>query len=121
MREAPSRVLIEALWDARAVVQSHDPQAMEEARRIYGDRDSLLLCEEKEKPLEGADALVICTEWQHLRAPDFNLLADMLKGRVIFDGRNLYEPDQVREKGLAYYAIGRGESEIKIYLFQYLK
>jgi UDPglucose 6-dehydrogenase len=109
MREAASRVLMEALWDAGARVQAYDPQAMEEAQRIYGDRDDLVLAGTKEAALKGADALVILTEWQAFRAPDFDLIREKLGGSpVIFDGRTLFEPARMARKGFAYYAIGRG-------------
>jgi UDPglucose 6-dehydrogenase len=108
MREAASRVLMEALWEAGATVQAYDPEAMEEAQRIYGDREDLVLCGTKEAALKGADALVILTEWQVFRAPDFDLIADRLKAPVIFDGRNLYDPDRMARRQFAYYAIGRG-------------
>jgi len=81
---------------------------MEEAQRIYGDRDDLALAGTKEAALKGADALVILTEWQACRAPDFDLLAERLKGPLIFDGRNLYEPERMQRRGFTYYAIGRG-------------
>jgi UDPglucose 6-dehydrogenase len=108
MREAASRVLMEALWAAGARVQAFDPEAMEETQRIYGDRDDLMLCGTKEACLRGADALVTITEWQMFRAPDFDLIRERLKAPVIFDGRNLYDPARVARKGFAYYAIGRG-------------
>jgi UDPglucose 6-dehydrogenase len=108
MREAASRVLMEALWDAGAKVQAYDPEAMEEAQRIYGDRDALVLAGTKEAALKGADALVILTEWQAFRAPDFDLVAERLSSPVIFDGRNLYEPERMKRRGFTYYAIGRG-------------
>jgi UDPglucose 6-dehydrogenase len=111
MREAASRTLMEALWDAGACVQAYDPAAMEEAQRIYGDRDDLLLCGTKEAALRDADALIVITEWQAFRAPDFDLVRDKLKEPVIFDGRNLYEPARMARKGFAYYAIGRGLPE----------
>jgi UDPglucose 6-dehydrogenase len=111
MREAASRTLMEALWDAGARVQAYDPAAMEEAQRIYGDRDDLLLCGTKEAALRDADALIVITEWQAFRAPDFDLVRDKLKEPVIFDGRNLYEPARMARKGFAYYAIGRGLPE----------
>ena len=79
MREAPSRVIMEALWAEGARVQAYDPEAMEEAQRIYGDREDLALCGTEEEALEGADALVIFTEWQAFRAPDFELVRDKLK------------------------------------------
>ena len=108
MREAASRTLMEALWAAGAKVQAYDPQAMEEAQRIYGDRDDLTLCGTKEAALRDADALVVITEWQAFRAPDFELLRDKLKAPTIFDGRNLYDPARLARKGFAYYGIGRG-------------
>ena len=111
MREAASRVLMEALWAAGARVQAYDPEAMEEAQRLYGDRDDLMLCGTKEAALRDADALVVITEWQAFRAPDFDLIRDKLKAPVIFDGRNLYEPARMARKGFAYYAIGRGLAE----------
>jgi UDPglucose 6-dehydrogenase len=111
MREAASRVVMEALWDAGARVQAYDPEAMEEAQRIYGDREDLTLCGTKEAALKGADALVVVTEWQAFRAPDFELVREKLKAPVIFDGRNLYDPARMARKGFAYYGIGRGLGE----------
>jgi UDPglucose 6-dehydrogenase len=108
MREAASRVLMEALWAAGAKVQAYDPVAMEETQRLYGDRDDLVLAGTKEAALKGADALVIMTEWQAFRAPDFDLLAEKLAAPVIFDGRNLYDPARLDRRGFTYYAIGRG-------------
>ena len=110
MREAPSRRLMEALWQAGASVQAHDPEAMAETRRLYAHQSGLTLHDTKEAALQGAAALVICTEWQHFRAPDFALLHRSLSDRVIFDGRNLYDPLLVERNGLRYYAIGRGAS-----------
>lgn len=111
MREAAARVVMEALWAAGAKVQAFDPEAMEETQRIYGDRDDLMLCGTKEAALRGADALIVMTEWQVFRAPDFELIHDRLKAPVVFDGRNLYEPARMARKGFAYYAIGRGLAE----------
>jgi UDPglucose 6-dehydrogenase len=110
MREAPSRVLMEALWTAGAHVQAYDPEAMEETQRIYGPRDDLTLMGTKEATLKGADGLVICTEWKGFRAPDFDEMTTQLKQPVIFDGRNLYDPARLQAKGWTYYGIGRGES-----------
>jgi UDPglucose 6-dehydrogenase len=107
MREAPSRVLMEALWKAGAKVQAYDPEAMEETQRIYGSRDELNLCGTKEAALKGADALVIVTEWQAFKAPDFKLIKQQLRQPLIFDGRNLFEPNRVNKKGLTYSSIGR--------------
>jgi UDPglucose 6-dehydrogenase len=110
MREASSRVLMEKLWAAGASVKAYDPEAMEETQRIYGSRDDLSLMGTKESALEGADFLVICTEWQAFRAPDFELIKEKLSAPLIFDGRNLFEPQLMMEYGLHYYAIGRGLS-----------
>ncbi|GAA0856860.1 UDP-glucose/GDP-mannose dehydrogenase family protein [Aliiglaciecola litoralis] len=110
MREASSRVLMESLWDAGATVQAYDPEAMEETQRIYNGRSDLRLMGTKEAALEGADFLVICTEWQAFRAPDFELIKEKLKEPLLFDGRNLFEPSRIQEYGLHYYAIGRGLS-----------
>ena len=107
MREAPSRELLEILWAAGAAVRAYDPAAMGEARRLYGERDDLVLCAKPEKALEGADGLVIVTEWNVFRSPDFEAMKRALKQPVIFDGRNLYEPRHLNRMGFDYYAIGR--------------
>ena len=109
MREAPSRKLLEALWQAGCTVRAYDPAAMNEARRIYGERPDFHLCERPMEALADADALVIVTEWILFRSPDFAAIRQALKQPAIFDGRNLYDPDYLREQGFAYYAIGRGE------------
>ena len=113
MREASSRVLMEALWEAGAKVQAYDPEAMEETQRIYGQRDNLSLVGTKEAALSGADVLVICTEWSQFRAPDFDLIAGSLSEKVIVDGRNLFDPETMDKKGFIYYGIGRGKSVSK--------
>lgn len=107
MREAPSRVLMEALWEAGASVRAYDPEAMNECRRIYGERSDLILGNSPEAVLEGADALVIVTEWQVFRSPDFQDIRKALKQPIVFDGRNLYEPAQMAQAGLHYFSIGR--------------
>lgn len=107
MREAPSRVLMEALWQAGASVQAYDPEAMNETQRIYGNRDDLSLMGTKEAALSGADALIICTEWQSFRAPDFDLIKSELSAPVIFDGRNLFDLNSMSDKGIHYTSIGR--------------
>lgn len=107
MREAPSRVLMEALWHAGASVQAFDPKAMEEAQRIYGSRDDLTLAGTKEAALKNADALIIVTEWQSFRAPDFDLLIRQLKQPLIFDGRNLFDPQRLSKRGITYVSVGR--------------
>jgi UDPglucose 6-dehydrogenase len=108
MREAASRVLIEALWSAGAKVRAYDPVAMPECRRIYGERADLNLCGSSAETLQGADALVIVTEWREFRSPDFDQIKAALRAPVIFDGRNLYDPAQMARTGFSYYAIGRG-------------
>jgi len=110
MREASSRGLMEALWSAGAKVRAFDPQAREETRRLYGDREDLVLCEHAYDALEGADVLAIVTEWKAFRSADFQRIRAALREPVIFDGRNLYDPLAVEEAGLAYYGIGRGRS-----------
>jgi UDPglucose 6-dehydrogenase len=109
MREASSRVLMEALWDAGAKVQVFDPEAMEECRRIYGEREDLLYCNDQESTLQSADALAVVTEWQVFRSPDFDQIKLALSEPVIFDGRNIYDPKRLKEAGFSYYAIGRGD------------
>ncbi|MQT75612.1 MULTISPECIES: UDP-glucose dehydrogenase family protein [Pseudomonas] len=107
MREAPSRVLMEALWKAGASIQAYDPEAMEETQRIYGSRNDLMLCGTKEAALKNAEALIIITEWQAFKAPDFDFIKQQLKTSLIFDGRNLFEPKRMSKKDIAYYSIGR--------------
>ena len=108
MREAPSRTIMEKLWAAGARVRGYDPVAADEARRIYGARGDLELCASAYEATEGADALVIATEWQEFRSPDFDRLKAGLKSPAIFDGRNLYDPQLLRRFGFTYYAVGRG-------------
>ena len=110
MREASSRRLLEQLWEAGASVRAYDPEATGEARRIFGERDDLVLCTSAASALEGADALAVVTEWKEFRSPDFSRLHAALGDAVVFDGRNLYEPEEVEAAGLAYYGIGRGRS-----------
>lgn len=107
MRDAPSRCLIEAAWDAGCRVQAYDPVAMDEARRIYGARNDFVLSASAQDALSGADALVICTEWSEFRAPNFQVLKQTMKQRVVVDGRNLWEPAELAAQGFYYYAIGR--------------
>ena len=107
MREAPSRALMEALWAAGARVQAFDPEAMRECRRIYGERDDLMLAGDRIQAVKGADALVICTEWKEFRTVDFAWLAEQLTNKLVVDGRNLYAPSALREAGLNYLAVGR--------------
>ncbi|MFA5528539.1 MAG: UDP-glucose/GDP-mannose dehydrogenase family protein [Peptostreptococcales bacterium] len=114
MRDAPSRVLIEFILKNGGTIQAYDPEAMTEAKRIYSSKENLIFADSKEKALEEADALVICTEWQTFKAPDFEAIKQKLKSPVIFDGRNLFNPQKLKEMGYIYYAIGRGDSVINI-------
>ena len=113
MREASSRTLMEKLWAAGSRVRAFDPVAMDEARRLYGDHPELVLCDSPEAALEGADALVIVTEWNVFRSPDFDAIKRMLNFPAIFDGRNLYDPESIKAIGLEYFGIGRGDSVCK--------
>jgi UDPglucose 6-dehydrogenase len=99
---------MESLWRAGANVRAFDPVAMQECKRIYGEREDLKLCSNSEEALEGADALLIVTEWREFRSPDFDDIKAKLRAPVIFDGRNLYDPAQMARAGFSYYAIGRG-------------
>jgi UDPglucose 6-dehydrogenase len=99
---------MEALWEAGAEVRAYDPEAMDEARRIYPDQAGLELCETAYDALDGADALIIITEWQEFRSPDLDEIREALRDPVVIDGRNLYDPDVMQNLGFAYYAIGRG-------------
>jgi UDPglucose 6-dehydrogenase len=103
MREAPSRVIMEALWQRGAAVRAYDPAAMDECRRIYGERSDLALVSTRDAALQGADALIVATEWKAFRSVDYAALAP----RVIFDGRNVFDPTAARAAGLSYYGIGR--------------
>ncbi len=107
MRDAPSRVLIEGLWKRGATVTAYDPVAIHEARRIFGTDPRLKYSDSPMAALKDADALAIVTEWRVFQAPDFSVLKAMLKTPVIFDGRNMYEPKEVRAAGLEYFSIGR--------------
>lgn len=115
MREAPSRVLVRELVSRGAALRVHDPVAMEEARRVMamdladidGGMARVHFCEQQMPALEGADALIIMTEWKVFRSPDFAQIRARLKAPVIFDGRNLYEPEAMQEAGIEYHAIGR--------------
>jgi UDPglucose 6-dehydrogenase len=107
MREAPSRVILEGLWKLGATVRAYDPVAMHETRRIYGDDPRLEYADTPMSCLDGADALLIVTEWKVFRSPDFAEIKARLGNPIIFDGRNLYEPKVVREAGLEYFPIGR--------------
>jgi UDPglucose 6-dehydrogenase len=105
VRDAPAIDLIERLLAGGAVVTAYDPEAMNNVRAIYGDR--ITLAAGPLEALEGADCLAIVTEWGDFRRPDFEAMAARMKSRVIFDGRNLYAPEEMRSRGFAYHAIGK--------------
>lgn len=109
MREAPAIAMIEHLNDRGAKIRAHDPEALKEAERIFGDRldKDLFLLDKRYDALEGADALIIMTEWNAFREPDFYLIKETLNHPVIFDGRNLYDPVRMKKLEIDYYAIGR--------------
>jgi len=110
MREAPSRVLMQALWRAGATVQAYDPEAMNECQRIYGQREDLKLMGTQEAALQDADALIVVTEWQQFKSPDFPTIVELLREPVIFDGRNQYSPATMKQYGITYHSIGRNIS-----------
>jgi UDPglucose 6-dehydrogenase len=108
MREAPSRVVIRELLERGASICAYDPVAMPEAKHIFRDEPRVTYAESPLSALDGADALLIVTEWKEFRSPDFGTIKDRLKQPLIFDGRNLYDPALVKQSGLEYYSIGRG-------------
>jgi UDPglucose 6-dehydrogenase len=106
IRESPALTLIDSLLGAGAAVRVHDPEAMANVRALYGDK--LVYTDRPYGALEGADGLAVVTEWPEFRNPDFLVMRGLMKGRVIFDGRNLYEPRTMTGYGFTYYGIGRG-------------
>ncbi|MEO8461168.1 MAG: nucleotide sugar dehydrogenase, partial [Dokdonella sp.] len=115
MREAPSRTLLDQLWSTGTRVRAYDPEARDEARQIFADRiaherSDFQVCDQPYAALEGADALVIVTEWKAFRSPDFERIKQLLREPVIFDGRNIFDPHELEKMGIAYYGIGRGRS-----------
>ena len=113
MREAPSRALMETVWRAAGTVRAYDPQAMAEARRLYGDRHDLVLCQYRDDALVGADALLVATECREFRSLDFDTVRRALKQPVVFDGRNLYDPAAMAEHGIVHIGIGRGNVVVR--------
>jgi UDPglucose 6-dehydrogenase len=109
MRDAPSLVVLNALWEKGAKVQAFDPEAMTEASRFFGNRSDIVYSQNKEDALEGADALIVLTEWRTFRSPDFVKIKEMLLQPLIFDGRNIYDPLLLNNMGFIYYGIGRGK------------
>ena len=116
MREAPSINMINALTARGARIQAHDPEAMDEARRIFAKRldKDIALFEKRYDCLNGADALIVMTEWNQFREPDFLLIKELLKSHVVFDGRNIYHPSRMRNLGIDYYCIGRASGKARI-------
>jgi UDPglucose 6-dehydrogenase len=111
MREAPSRVMIDALLTAGATIRAYDPVAREEAERVYEGRahpERLIFCADAYEAARGADALLIATEWKEFRSPDFDRLKQLLLAPLVFDGRNIYDPSLMQRLGFEYFAIGRG-------------
>ncbi len=109
MREAPAIVIIEELLRRGAAIEAHDPEALNEARRVFGDRIDYHRV--NYDALQGADALLIVTDWNEFRRPDFRRMRSLMKAPVIFDGRNLYEADVMRQHGFTYFPIGRTSVE----------
>ncbi|MGL4995367.1 MAG: UDP-glucose dehydrogenase family protein, partial [Deefgea sp.] len=109
MRDAPSRVMIEYLLQQGATVAAHDPVAIHEAQRVMPDWVGLSYGDSPKAVLEHADALVIVTEWKAFRSPDFDEMKAILKAPIIFDGRNLFEPQRLAKQGFEYYPIGRAQ------------
>ncbi|MGM8849322.1 UDP-glucose dehydrogenase family protein [Salinicola halophyticus] len=110
MRDAPSRTLMEALWAHGATVQAYDPEAMKECRRIYGERDDLVLVADRIQAVKRADALVVCTEWKEFRTLDAEWIRAQLTYPIVVDGRNLFDPEAMSAAGVDYYAVGRGKT-----------
>jgi UDPglucose 6-dehydrogenase len=107
MREAPSRSLIRELLQRGASIRAYDPVAMDEARNLYKNEPKVQFAPSMMEAIDGADVLAIVTEWKEFRSPDFGEIAKRLKVPAIFDGRNLYDPSEIRRHGLEYHAIGR--------------
>ena len=107
IREAPALALIERLLERKATVRVYDPEAIANVRAVYGDR--LVYCQRRDDAILGADALAVCTEWKQFLHPDFEEMRRVMRGPVIFDGRNLYNPRRMAEAGFTYYSVGRPE------------
>lgn len=105
MREAPSLVIIQHLLIQGARIRAYDPAAMDETRKKLGDR--IEYAEDRYEALQDADALVVVTEWPEFRIPDYHAMNDRMKQKIVFDGRNIYDPDEMKENGFTYYCIGR--------------
>ncbi|WP_129135138.1 UDP-glucose/GDP-mannose dehydrogenase family protein [Luteimonas sp. YGD11-2] len=110
IRGAPALTLIEQLWAVGAWVRVYDPKALKELQRFYGTRDDLTLCDSAAEALEDCDALAVLTEWREFRSPDLALMRERIRDRVMFDGRNIYDPAEIEDAGIAYFGVGRGRS-----------
>lgn len=109
VREASSLVVCQELIDAGAKLKAYDPEAVDNFKRCFGDNDSISYVENDFEVLNDCDALVICTEWDQFLRPDFDKIKNNLKSNIIFDGRNLYDPDAMFKRGITYLSIGRGD------------
>jgi len=107
IREAPALTIIEKLQEAGARLQAHDPEAMTATQKYLGNNQGLSFAKTSYEAVEGADALIICTEWTKFREPDFERMRSLMKSPVIFDGRNLYNPEKVEKLGFTYFYIGQ--------------
>ncbi|HHE47047.1 MAG TPA: UDP-glucose 6-dehydrogenase, partial [Bacteroidetes bacterium] len=105
VRESPALDVVRFLLDAGADVTAYDPQAMDSARRIF--RDGIRYASDCYDALKKADGLVVATEWNEFRRPDFDQMLELMGSPVIFDGRNLFDPERMRERGFKYYGVGR--------------
>ena len=105
MREAPALVIIEKLLKEKAIIKTHDPVAMHETKRRIGD--TVAYCKDIYEALIDADALLILTEWSEFRVPNYVVMSKLMKNKVIFDGRNIYDPTEIKEQGFEYFGIGR--------------
>jgi UDPglucose 6-dehydrogenase len=108
LREAPSITIMKDLWEHGAIVKAYDPVAMQDAKEMFGERSDFILCNTKDEALANADALILVTEWDEFLHPDFDFIQKTLKNPIIFDGRNIYNQQQLMDLGFAYFGIGRG-------------
>jgi len=107
MREAPSLDILEKLLEAGAEVRAYDPVATEEAKKIFGDKTKIHFCQKSSEALEKADALLVITEWTEFKSLDFAMMKSLMAGRILFDGRNIYNPKEIKENGFEYFGLGR--------------
>ena len=105
IREASSLILIDQLLEAGAKIKAYDPAAMDEAKKQLGDR--INFCSDPYEAITGVDAMALMTEWSEFHLPEFSRMAELMKNKVVFDGRNIYDPDELKRQGFIYYGIGR--------------